>query len=234
MTGPGPGGEPADVLSRALAAAEEERWDDAAHLLRDAVAAEPENADYQCWLGVVERELGWLTRAAQAYEEARALVPGDTEVLHHLDRLYRELGRDRARAEILEDMAEGARGPDRVALQRDAAALHAGPLGTPQAAVRLLLRATGETPRKSALHAELLRSLGDALRVTGPLDAWARCAEAGASSRRCRSAQASSSPGTFSRSSSRRPSSRHTCSIFRRDSGAPRAISSRSSGGMPP
>ena len=73
--------EESEVLARALRAAEEERWDDAAELLRDATAAEPENPEYHCWLGVVERELGMEGIAYERFRRALALGPTDPTVL---------------------------------------------------------------------------------------------------------------------------------------------------------
>jgi tetratricopeptide (TPR) repeat protein len=127
---------------------------------------------------LLERALGAPGRAARALEDARSLCPQDTEVLHHLDRLYRELGRHRDRAGVVEALLETAADRDRVALLCEAATLHSGPLADPRRTAQLLLHAVAETPKTSALHAELLRVLGDALHRAGPPEAWARCAEA--------------------------------------------------------
>jgi tetratricopeptide (TPR) repeat protein len=126
---------------------------------------------------VLERELGAPVRAVAALEQARRLCPRDSEVLHQLERLYRSLGRDHQRAEVLEALAEATHKRDRVSLLCEAATLHSGPLANPQRAAALLRRAVTETPKSSALHAELLHALGDALRAAGELFAWVRCAE---------------------------------------------------------
>jgi len=126
---------------------------------------------------VLERELGAPGRAVAALEQARGLCPRDSEVLQHLERLYRSLGRDYERTEVLEALAEATQSRDRVSLLCEAATLHSGPLANPQRAAALLQRAVAETPKSSALHTELLHALGDALRAAGELVAWAGCAE---------------------------------------------------------
>jgi tetratricopeptide (TPR) repeat protein len=126
---------------------------------------------------VLERDLAAPARACAVLEEARALVPADSEVLRQLERLYRELGRQRERACVLETLAAGAAPHERIALWCEAATLYSERLGDPQRAADLLLRAVEATPRASALRAELLRTLGGRLRAAGLVDAWARCAE---------------------------------------------------------
>ncbi len=127
---------------------------------------------------LLEHELEYPARAAQALERARALCPDDPEILHTLERLYREGGRDRERCNVLEALTEQSSGAERVPILREAAAIYADRLGEPGRAAALLLQAVAETPRRNTLHAELLRILGNALRQAGPPDAWARCAEA--------------------------------------------------------
>ena len=127
---------------------------------------------------VLETELHESGRALAALEEARELCPEDAQVLRELDRLYRKLGRHRERAAVLEKLCESAQGPDRVSLQCEAATLCSGPLGEPSRAAELLELALEETPRASALHVELLRTVGEALRATGDTLAWTRSAEA--------------------------------------------------------
>jgi tetratricopeptide (TPR) repeat protein len=127
---------------------------------------------------LLEHEIAAPGRAVVALEQARQLYPHDLEVLQHLDRLYRALGRDRERAGVLEAMTLASPVQDRVGLLCETANLWGGSLGEPRRAAALLLRAAGETPKASPLRAELLRALGEALRAAGPEDAWARCAEA--------------------------------------------------------
>jgi predicted Zn-dependent protease len=126
---------------------------------------------------VLERELDAPGRAAAALERARALCPEDIETLHHIDRLYRELGHDRERAAVVEAMVEISHPNERVSLLCEAASLRQDLAEQPQAAA-LLLRAVEATPKTSAMYAELLRALGEALAAYAPPEAWARCAEA--------------------------------------------------------
>jgi tetratricopeptide (TPR) repeat protein len=127
---------------------------------------------------ILERQLDAPSRAASALEEARRLCPADGELLGELDRLYRSLDRERERADVLESLVEVTPAGDRVSLLCEAASLCGERLAEPQRAAALLLQAVAETPTTSALRAELLRALGDALLRTGPPDAWCRCAEA--------------------------------------------------------
>lgn len=126
---------------------------------------------------LLEHELGHPRRAARALENARRLFPEDSEILCTLDRIYAATGRYRERAEILAARAALATGDARAPLLLEAAALYAERLSEPQAAAALLLQAVAQTPPKDSLYPELLRLLGDALRQSGPPDAWARCAE---------------------------------------------------------
>ncbi|MDJ0851248.1 MAG: hypothetical protein QNK04_22985 [Myxococcota bacterium] len=125
-----------------------------------------------------EKQLRAPGRAMASLREARCLCPDDREVLEELERLHRQLEQHAERAEVLEALIDIAPGHDRVSLLCETATLWSGQLAQPERAVSLLMRAVHETPRTSALHIELLRTLGDALRATGSSDAWIRCAEA--------------------------------------------------------
>jgi tetratricopeptide (TPR) repeat protein len=126
---------------------------------------------------VLERELDAPGRAAAALERARELCAEDIETLHHLDRLYRELGCHRERARIVAAMVELSHPHERVSLLCEAAVIHRE-LAEHREAVALLLRAVDSTPKTSAMYAELLRTLGEALSDGAPPEVQARCAEA--------------------------------------------------------
>ena len=143
---------------------------------------------------ILEEKLDSIPLAVAELEAARRLHPTEGSLLGHLDRLYASLGRARERTNVLETLVETAASERRLPLLREIAALHHGPLGDPGGATPYLLRALAEAPPEPRLRAELLRNLGDALRATGPWDAWARCAEeelrcleaiAGGSAARC-------------------------------------------------
>ncbi len=127
---------------------------------------------------VLESQLESPALALADLESARKIDPNHLGVLQALDRLYAVLGRHRERAEILEALAGIAAPEERVAVWCEAGALYADTLSDPHRAVYHLMRAVAEAPDPSPLRAELLRALGQALRARGPLDAWARCAEA--------------------------------------------------------
>ena len=118
------------------------------------------------------------SRAAAALEELRGRAGDAPDTLRALERLYRTLGRERERALVLEAMLPDARGNERVHLQREIAELCSQVLSDPRRAGRHLFAALTSTEPGSETHLELLRALGEALREAGPLEAWARCAEA--------------------------------------------------------
>ena len=127
---------------------------------------------------IFEEELESPGRAVGALEEARAIASDDVEILRHLDRLHRSLGRDPERARVLEALIEVSEDRDRASLICEVASLYTGTLKDPGRAAQHLIRAVSETPKQSALYPELLKTLGEALLQTGPIDSWARCAEA--------------------------------------------------------
>ncbi len=136
---------------------------------------------------ILEDRFGSGIRAAAALEQARRELPRDREVLERLDRLYREADRPRERASVLEAQLREAGSDASLMLHCELAALYGGPLAEPESAARHLLLAVAATPQGSAMRAELLAALGDALRGAGRTDAWARCAE---EELRCLDAQA--------------------------------------------
>ncbi len=127
---------------------------------------------------ILERELRSPARAAAALAEARRNWPGDPQVLGELARLLATLGRDRERAEVAVERLAGAEGEARLHLLREAAELWDGPLRDPGRAAQLWMQAVELVPEPGARRAELLRSLGAALRPSAPSEVWARCAEA--------------------------------------------------------
>jgi len=127
---------------------------------------------------VLERDLASPGRAVTELETLRRVAPEDSEVLHELERLQRDLGRPRERVNVLEALLAQVDEAERVPLLCEIAALWSGPLGDPQRAAAHLQQAVAATPRGSGLHVELLRALGESLRSAGPPEAWARCAEA--------------------------------------------------------
>ncbi len=127
---------------------------------------------------VLERDLASPGRAVTELETLLRVDPRDAEVLRELERLHRDLGRPRERVQVLEALLAQVDDAERVPLLCEVAALWAGPLGEPQRAASLLQQAIAMTPRGSGLHVELLRALGESLRIAGPPEAWARCAEA--------------------------------------------------------
>ncbi|MEE8475601.1 MAG: tetratricopeptide repeat protein, partial [Myxococcota bacterium] len=143
---------------------------------------------------IFEETLDTTALAVSELEAARALGAKDNAVLRRLDGLYARLGRHRDRSDVLEALLEVAFDGERGSLWRDVAALHAGPLKDPAAAVAPLLRAVAEAPPEPDTRRKLLADLGDVLRATGPLDAWVRCAE-----EELRVAQAISNPGAARR-----------------------------------
>jgi len=136
----------------------------------------------------LERDLCSPGRAISALEAARELAPQDPEVLRELDRLYELTDRAKDRVEVIEARIDVDRTADPVELHRIASALCTSALADPERAVAHLLkiidltRATAdpdgdEHTLPASERAGLLRQLGDTLRTTGRLDAWARAAE---------------------------------------------------------
>lgn len=78
---PGPLGDVEATLERAHRLAEEEEWEGAARLLRDALEDHPGNPSVLCWLGVAERELGLDGIAYDRFKACVAAEPADAGVL---------------------------------------------------------------------------------------------------------------------------------------------------------
>jgi Flp pilus assembly protein TadD len=79
VTAPDPAVEA--VLAQALEHAEEWEWDEAATLLRDALAEHPDDPYVLCWLGMAERELGLEGVAYERFRRAVSLEPRDPVLL---------------------------------------------------------------------------------------------------------------------------------------------------------
>jgi tetratricopeptide (TPR) repeat protein len=127
---------------------------------------------------ILESESESPVLAALELEAAREIDPNQVSALKSLERIYGQLGRVRERGEVLETLAEQASSEEQVALWSDLGALYAGTLSEPHRGAAYLMRAVAEAPDFSTKRSELLRALGETLRVAGPIDGWARCAEA--------------------------------------------------------
>ncbi len=147
---------------------------------QEALVSDPEERRALCLerARVLERELASPARAAAALGEACREGARGPEILGELARLLAALGRDRERAEVTLLRLAGAEGELRLRLLREAAELFAGPLGEPGRAAELWTQAVELVAEPGARRAELLRSLGEALRSCAPSEVWARCAEA--------------------------------------------------------
>lgn len=127
---------------------------------------------------ILQDELGNPARAVTALEDAELVAPGDPAVLQALCALYQKLGRPRQQARALEAWIESITDTSqRIAALRDLADLFSGPLASPRQASTQLWKAVALAPTGTALHGEMLRELGHALRAAGDAEAWARCAE---------------------------------------------------------
>jgi tetratricopeptide (TPR) repeat protein len=138
---------------------------------------------------ILERDMNAPGRAAAALEAARAVAPGDTDVLEKLDQLYAATGRNRDRAEVLEERIAGAGNSESLALHLAVASLYADQLADPDRAIPHLMRAVSST--RTLLggvsegpvttpedRCQLLAKLAATLRSAGREEAWARACEA--------------------------------------------------------
>jgi lipoprotein NlpI len=73
--------EEQDVLDRVVQMVDEGDWPAVADLLRDQVSDGDASAEFLCWLGVAERELGLSGIAYERFKQALALDPQDPVVL---------------------------------------------------------------------------------------------------------------------------------------------------------
>ena len=113
---------------------------------------------------VLETQLGLPGCAIAPLEQARALAPGDPEILGELERLYGAAGRQRERAELIEERLaalpeEAAR--ERAELHRSAAELWAS-IADPERAFPHWMHAVAGFEPGGAEHRTALRAAGAA------------------------------------------------------------------------
>ena len=115
-------------------------------------------------------------RALAVLDAALETLPGDRELLQHVERLQRQLGLHEQRAATLEALVASA-GPDEIELHRQLAELCDGQLGETERAVRHWEIALGRVPEGSSTRIEILHALAESHRRAARLEAWAQCTE---------------------------------------------------------
>lgn len=70
-----------DILQQALELGESEEWEAMAELLHHALEGNPENAEFLCWAGVAEREMGQEGVAYELFRRSLDAAPEDPLIL---------------------------------------------------------------------------------------------------------------------------------------------------------
>jgi len=115
-------------------------------------------------------------RALAVLKAALEALPGDRELLEHVERLQRQLGLHAQRAATLEALLTGA-GPEEIELHRQLAELCDSCLGDAERAVRHWETALARVPEGSSARIEILHALAESHRRAARLEAWAQCTE---------------------------------------------------------
>ena len=115
-------------------------------------------------------------RALAVLKAVLEALPGDRELLEHVERLQRQLGLDAQRAVTLEALLAGA-GPEEIELHRQLAELCDSCLGDSERAVRHWEIALARVPEGSSARIEILHALAESHRRAARLEAWAQCTE---------------------------------------------------------
>jgi chemotaxis protein methyltransferase WspC len=87
---------PVDLLEQAHALADRGKLPEAKKILQQAIAANPENSNAHCLMGIVEEAAGETSQAEASYRKAIYLDPSQLEALQHMVLLLERQGRKQA------------------------------------------------------------------------------------------------------------------------------------------